>query len=213
MPTIEERETLLKRTNPPRSGFTPRPVQKLATQRRPRDMLSIECNHVIRVSTEENTHSIPVLAYLMWQEAGKHRPPDNPDPAYNSNVWRNFRQQYGIPRRSKGEKINRMIAEMYPMAIPPASKVGTNTYSKFLLESDIVKNPKHYQVALQQATRDTEELHRMRLHSDLRCPPLDEDGKLYTLSVHTQMKNTRRMKCRGYIHFKWNVYTAFLCCL
>ncbi|KAI0235512.1 hypothetical protein LSAT2_013954 [Lamellibrachia satsuma] len=96
--TVAQRENLLPEYVPDLTGFTPRRMQQLATRRPPRSIVNIECNHFLRSSAEESIHGLPPLGYQLWLEAGKHSPPvpERPDSNYNSNVWRNFREEYGI---------------------------------------------------------------------------------------------------------------------
>ena len=96
--TVAQRENLVPEYVPDLTGFTPRRMQQLATRRPPRSIVNIECNHFLRSSAEESIHGLPPLGYQLWLEAGKHSPPvpERPDSNYNSNVWRNFREEYGI---------------------------------------------------------------------------------------------------------------------
>lgn len=180
MPTIKERETLINELNPRRTGFTPRPIQKLATQKKPHGMINIECNHFLRTSTDGATHGISPISYRMWQEAGKHEAPfpERPDEQYNSNVWRNFRRSYGFHVSSDGQKISEMIANMYPLNIPAPSKVGEYTYEKFLRETPLIRDDKMRRLAIERTVRDTDEFKRLRLRSDSRNPPIDPEGKI-----------------------------------
>jgi hypothetical protein len=67
----------------------------------------------------------PTVEYQLWVEAGKHKPPfpTKPDANYNSNVWRNFRRNFGFQTTAEGRKIKDVIATMYPLNIPAPSKV------------------------------------------------------------------------------------------
>ena len=64
MPTIAERENLMLETRPHMTGFTPRPVQKLAVRRRPHTMLDIECSHFLRNSTEEFANQVSFFSFI-----------------------------------------------------------------------------------------------------------------------------------------------------
>lgn len=163
-----------------RSGFTPRPIQKLATKRKPKSMLNIECNHFLRTSRDDSTHGHPPMTFRMWRECGKHTPPfpERPDEQYNSNVWRNFRKEYGFYVNTDGQEINEMIASMYPLNVPPPSKVGGYTYSKFLTETPLIKEDKLRKLAIDRTHNDILDFKRLRLRSDMRAPPVDEDGHI-----------------------------------
>lgn len=178
MCSIKEREFLLPDVSHRKSGFTPRPVEKLATKRLPKSTINIECNHILRTSREESTHGHPPVAFQLWQEAGKHSPPfpERPDPQYNSNVWRNFRQQYGFHTTTDGQQIGEMIASMYPLNVPSPSKQGKYTYARFLTDTSVVKDSKQKNLIISQTMKDLAEMKRNKIKSDARNPPIDRSG-------------------------------------
>ena len=176
--SIKEREFLLQDVTCKKSGFTPRPMQKLATKKLPRSMVNIECNHMLRTTREESTHGHPPLALQLWIEAGKHSLPfpERPDSQYNSNVWRNFRQQYGFHTTTEGQEIGEMIASMYPLNIPSPSKQGKYNYPRFLADTSVVKDSKMKNVLINQTTKDLAEMRRNKIRSEARNPPIDQSG-------------------------------------
>lgn len=180
MPTIEEREFLMKSPSAHYSGFTPRPKEKLTRKRPPRTMLNIECQHVARGSVGESMQGHSSMEYRLWLEAGKHPPPypTRPDPNYNSNVWSNFRQHFGFKTTNEGKKITEMIAAMYPLNIPPPSKVGQYSYGKFLQETPIIRNEKQRAVAIQRTNNEAFEFKRLKAKSEGRNPPIDMQGNI-----------------------------------
>jgi hypothetical protein len=178
-PTLYERETLIEDANPKYTGFTPRPVECLATKRRPHTMLDIECRHILRTEREQSAHLYKPLEYMLWLEAGKHSSPcpERPDPDYNSNVWRNFsKAYYGFSMSGDKRTVTEMIATMYPLNIPKPSNVGDNTFDKYINESKMFADKKKKKLAVQRSRSDIEEFRRLRLRSDARNPPMDEDG-------------------------------------
>lgn len=87
MPTIEERENLLPSVKAFETGFTPRPVARQASGRRPRSLIDIECQHVLRSSASEVFHGRPSVEYRLWLEAGKvdvKPPSENPSIVHSS---------------------------------------------------------------------------------------------------------------------------------
>ena len=178
MSSIKEREFLLSDGTTRKSGFTPRPVQKLATKKLPRSMVNIECNHILRTKREESTHGHPPVALQLWVEAGKHSPPfpERPDPQYNSNVWRNFRQQYGFHTTTDGQKMGEMIASMYPLNVPSPSKQGKYTYARFLADTSLIKDSKQKNVIIKQTVQDLAEMNKNKVRSEARNPPIDQAG-------------------------------------
>ena len=105
------------------------------------------------------------------------------DSNYNSNVWRNFRKSYGFHTSTKGQKIGEMIAQLYPLNLPPPSKVGEYTYPRFLSETPLIKDEKLRKLAIERTTQDILEFKRIRLKSEMRNPPLDERGDLAILII------------------------------
>lgn len=180
MPTLEERENLMKGTCPKYTGFTPRPNEKLAVKHKPKSMLDIECNHFLRTSNEHFVHGHPNLGYKLWLEAGKYDSPfpPHPDPNFNSNIWRNFRKEYGFQTTAEGRRIGDIIATMYPLNIPAPSKVGSHTFDKYLRETKIFRNEKFQALAINRTKADVQDFKRLRIKSDARNPPLDEIGNI-----------------------------------
>ena len=197
MPTIEERENLLSEVKPKHTGFTPRPIQKLAVKKKPHTMLDVECNHFLHSSRDESTHGIPPLSYRMWLEASKYDPsvPEKPDPQYNSNVWRNFRKQYGFHVNSEGQKVSEMIAAMYPLNIPSPSRVGDYTYEKFLQEISLIKDEKLRKMAIRRTAKDVEEFKKLKLRAEMRNPPVDPEGMFKFSHAHTHMDVLPTHRC------------------
>ena len=179
-PTLVERETLINEPRIKRTGFTPRHVERYATKKLPRSTTNIECAHFLRSNTKDSTHGHKSMEYTLWREAGKHHPPfpSRPDKQYNSNVWRNFRKSYGFHMNSDGQKVSEIIASMYPLNIPPPSRVGDYTYAKFLRETPLIKTERRRQIAINRTAQDIEEFKRLRLRADMRNPPLDESGTI-----------------------------------
>ncbi|KAH3886024.1 testis-expressed protein 52-like [Dreissena polymorpha] len=180
MPTIEERENLMKPKNVRQPGFIPRPIQKLAVRKPPKTMLNIECNHYLRSNTESFAHGHPTIEYKLWLEAGKHDAPfpQRPDESFNSNVWRNFRRQYGFQTQAESSKMSDVIAAMYPLNIPSPSKVGEQTFEKYIRETKLFNDEKFKSMAMQRTRNDVDEFKRLRIKSQGRNPPLDEQGNI-----------------------------------
>jgi len=179
MPTLEERENLMKPKDIHHSGFHPKPIQRLAVRRAPKTMLNIECNHYLRSNTETFAHGHPTIEYKLWQEAGKHDAPfpQRPDESFNSNVWRNFRRQYGFHTHADSGKMSDIIAAMYPLNIPAPSKVGEQTFEKYIRETKLFNDDKFKSMAMSRTKADLEEFRKLRVKSQGRNPPIDEQGK------------------------------------
>lgn len=178
--TIQDREFLIPETYPRQSGFTPRRIEKLTRQQLPRSTLNIECSHLLRTSREESTHGLPSLEYQLWQEAGKHEPPfpKQSDNNYNSNVWRNFRTNFGFDLGTKGRTTSEAVAAAYPINVPKPSKVGNYTFSRFVKETPgLIKDNKLREIAINRASMDKKAMELLQIKSSCRYPPIDQDGE------------------------------------
>ena len=76
-------------------------------------------------------------------DAGRLEPlvPEVSDPNYNSNVWRNFSSKEGSQCAPAWRKVSSVVASMYPLSIPPPSRMGDFTYARFIRYGDIYKDP------------------------------------------------------------------------
>lgn len=185
MATVKEREFLQCTSEPSLSGFTPRQSDLMREKYPKIDRLKTEFRTVVRSaghsgSRAEGRPNRYPMTYLMWLEAGKHGDlqPSRNDPHYNSNVWRNFRRFYALPDvDSNDNTTSEMIANMYPINVPAPSKLSDNTYAKYLAETPIIHDQRLRRLAIERTMKDVIEFKQMRLASDMRRPPLDEDGE------------------------------------
>ncbi|XP_078666530.1 testis-expressed protein 52-like [Branchiostoma floridae x Branchiostoma belcheri] len=182
-PTIAERENLAHIPTPSRSGFTPRPIQRLATIKPPRTATNIEINHKLRTSVEESTPRFePPPTFHLWQEVGWHEPMMPPKQArdYNSNVWRNFTALHGYHLRATPKQgLNDTVAAMYPINLPRASHMGRNTFAKYVAESRaMVRDPGQRRDVVLKLQQQLDEFQRLRIESEARRPPVDELGRI-----------------------------------
>ncbi|CAH1256268.1 RP4-816N1.8 [Branchiostoma lanceolatum] len=182
-PTIAERENLANIPNPSRSGFTPRPIQRLATVRPPRTATNIEINHKLRTSVEDSTPRFePPPTFHLWQEVGWHEPMMPPKQArdYNSNVWRNFTALHGYHLRATPKQgLNDTVAAMYPINMPRASHMGRNTFAKYVAESrTMVRDPGQRRDVVLKLQQQLDEFQQLRVESEMRRPPVDELGRI-----------------------------------
>ena len=75
-----------------------------------------------------------------------------------------------------------VIAAMYPLNIPPASKVGAQTFEKYIQETSLFKDEKNKALAIKQTRSDMEEFRRLKYKTEARNPPLDQSGKYFCVS-------------------------------
>ena len=68
------------------------------------------------------------------------------------------------------------MAAMYPLNIPPPSRVGVYTYEKFLDESSVIKDAHFKKTLIEKANKMGKDIDKMDLKSNIRNPPLDKIG-------------------------------------
>ncbi|KAK3803452.1 hypothetical protein RRG08_027555 [Elysia crispata] len=180
MRSLEERENLMVDRTPHYSGFTPRSIQRLTQRHRPHTMTDIECCHFLRTPTREFTHQHPSVEHRLWVEAGKPATPfpARPDTSYNSNIWRNFRREYGLSFKANDRKVSEVIASMYPLNIPAASQVRENTFEKYVRETKLFQDEKGKSLAIRRSKTEVSEFKKLRCKTEARNPPLNERGDI-----------------------------------
>ncbi|XP_002740637.1 testis-expressed protein 52-like [Saccoglossus kowalevskii] len=176
----EERENLYQDKDVKFTAFSPRPIQKLTQKRMPKTLASIKMHHKLRTSIPDSTHLDASEPYQAWIEAGQRGPPFPPrwDADYDSNTWRNFRLTKDIKLDPSGKNITELIASMYPINVPPHSELGENNYAKFLREVPMIRDKKKCTIAISKSELNLEEFQKLRIRSEVRVPPLDDQGKI-----------------------------------
>ena len=177
--SIKERENLMVPDLPHRSGFTPRPIERLTIRSRPHTITDIECCHFLRTPSREFTNQHPTVEQRLWTEAGKYEAPfpARPDTSYNSNIWRNFRKQFGLNFSAEGRKVTDIIAAMYPLNIPAPSNVGDNSFEKYIKETKLFQDEKRKNLAIRRTKTEVNEFKQLKYKSDGRHPPINDKGK------------------------------------
>lgn len=105
------------------------------------------------------------------------------DDNYNSNMWKNFkfvRPKHSADRDGGRKSLQSpvgMIADIYPVSVPKPSRIGENTYQKFLQE---VKLPQTKQkiVGWQGQGRQKLQSRTLKVQSECRAPPIDWEGNI-----------------------------------
>ena len=86
-----------------------------------------------------------------------------------------------------GHETDRSVTEstaaMYPITVPAMSRVGDFTYAKFLSDTPLIRDAKMRRAAVKQVEQDLAEFKRLRLHSEMRDPPMTESG-MYLSILH-----------------------------
>ena len=178
--TRDERENLYGDRHAFITAFAPRPAHKLATKRRPHSLTDIEINHKLRTFVPESIKPKPSDPFKLWVESGRRRPPFPPkwDPEYNSNVWKNFSSVKGFQTSPRGHSVPELIADMYPVKIPGHSRMHEHTFSKFLSEVPIIKDQKRRTLAIARSQRELQDFKQLQLRSEMRVPPMSEEGDI-----------------------------------
>lgn len=178
--TVRERDSLYDEKAQSWSAFHPRQVQKLAVKRPPRSRTNIEINHRLRTFVQDCVVPTPSDPFRLWIESGRKCAPFPPrwDAEYNSNVWRNFSSRVGYRVDSQGRSVSELVADMYPIKIPPHSEMSENTFVKFLSEVPMIKDQKRRNLAISRSVRELKDFKELKLRSEMRVPPVTDRGDI-----------------------------------
>lgn len=184
MTNINEKEYLNSNPRISLTGFTEKPINRLASTRFQPNILTIETNHVKR-NLKRNIKDInPLLEYQLWLEAGKMDKTliksinSNESLSFNSNIWRNYRSSTGLYEENKFG-LKESIASLYPINIPPPSQIGSNTLKKYFEQNKkIFKSEDGFRQAMERVDKEATLMKYLRLKSEVRNPPLDYDGNI-----------------------------------
>lgn len=184
MTTVNEKEFLGPIHRVPLTGFTEKPINRLASTKFQPSILTIETNHVKR-GIKKNIKDInPLLEYQLWLEAGKmdksiiKSENSNETLSFNSNIWRNYRSSAGLYEEKKSG-VSESIASLYPINIPPPSRVGSNSLKRYYEQNkNIFKSEEAFEHAMEKVDKEASLMKYLRLKSEMRNPPLDYDGNI-----------------------------------
>ncbi|XP_002125954.2 uncharacterized protein LOC100182340 isoform X1 [Ciona intestinalis] len=178
--SLEEREKLYSELDPRMTAFSPRPETRLALQKSPTTDVKISMNHKLRTFRDESTIIYPLTSYQTWVDAGRLEPlfPERPDPEYNSNVWRHFSTRDPATIAYRSQRISDLVASMYPLNIPPPSRMGDSTYANFIKYGDIFRDPLKKAKKITWTEQELTEMKRLDVLSDARVPPTDDRGRI-----------------------------------
>ncbi|XP_022106409.1 uncharacterized protein ENSP00000372125 homolog [Acanthaster planci] len=178
--TARERDRLYNDRPQSWTAFNPRQVQKLTQKHPARSNSKIEISHRMRTYVPDCVIPKPTDPFRLWIESGRKGAPFPPrwDPEYNSNVWRNFSSRVGYRVDSQGRNISELVADMYPIKIPPHSEMSDNTFVKFLSEVPMIKDQKRRDLAVCRSVRELKDFKELKLRSEMRVPPITERGDI-----------------------------------
>ncbi|XP_072172188.1 testis-expressed protein 52-like [Diadema setosum] len=178
--TLEEREFLFPIRSAHQTAFKPRQIQTKSFRLPPRSWTNIEINNKLRNSVPDSCRLEPSDAFRLWVEGGRREPPFPPrwDPDYNSNIWRNFSHGEGYKVDTPGRRVKETVAAMYPIKIPSHSEMKEHTFTKFLSEVPIIRDPKRRHLAISHSMKELQDFQRLKLRSEMRVPPMDAEGNL-----------------------------------
>ncbi|RNA00078.1 hypothetical protein BpHYR1_014864 [Brachionus plicatilis] len=184
MTTVNNKEFIGPSPRIPLTGFTEKPINRLASTRLQPNILTIETNHVKR-DIKKNVREInPLLEYQLWLEAGKMDKSliksinSNESLSFNSNIWRNYRSSAGLYEEKKSG-VSESIASLYPVNIPPPSQIGSNSLKRYYEQNkSIFKSEEAFKQAMDKVDKEATLMKYLRLKSEMRNPPLDYDGNI-----------------------------------
>lgn len=185
MTSLKEREFLSDSKNYlSLTGFTEKPINRLANTKQTPTILDIETSHLKREIKKDLRDIVPLLEYQLWLEAGKmdkaNFKSEQADEAmsYNSSIWRNFRSSAGLYSDRKGA-VSESISSLYPINVPVSSRIGSNTLSRYYEQNrNIFKNEKNFNVAVKKVDKEATIMKYLSLKSEMRNPPVDFNGNI-----------------------------------
>lgn len=184
MANIKEKEYLISTPRISLTGFTEKPINRLASTKFQPNILTIETNHVKR-NLKKNIKDInPLLEYQLWLEAGKMDKTiiksinSSEGLSFNSNIWRNYRSSAGLYEENKNG-LRESIACLYPLNIPPPSQIGPNTLQRYFEQNkSLFRSEEGFKQAMEKVDKEATLMKYLRLKSEVRNPPLDFDGNI-----------------------------------
>ena len=105
------------------------------------------------------------------------------DNDYNSNMWKNFKfvrpkHSANFGARNSVPSSPGMIADIYPLTVPKPSRIGNNTYQKFLQEVKLLPQTKQKIIGWQKQGRQELQSRTLKVQSECRAPPTDWEGNI-----------------------------------
>lgn len=179
--SLQEREKLYDDPSVHFTAFSSRPTSSMGIQKTsPDEMKKIEVHHRVRTPSSQSTIIYPLHTYQTWVDAGDIEPilSKRPDPEYNSNVWRNFSKNQGFTCNVEGRATPALIAAMYPIQIPSASRMGEFTYDKFIKYGDVMKSNQAKRKKIAETKQQLDEVKRLEIMTAGRLPPTDSVGRI-----------------------------------
>lgn len=198
-PSLKERELLYGDFSPNYTAFSPRPDTSVAVRKRPPVTdAKIALKHKTRTPIEDTTIIYPLPSYQTWTDVGSLEPltTRTPYPEYNSNVWQNFSNEHGFNIEAKGRAISGLVASMYPIPIPPASRMGEYTYARFIKYGDIMKNEDSKLKKIDTTERELKQMKRLHVLTEARIPPTDNKGRIIPPLALRRLRAQGRIKHR-----------------
>lgn len=186
METLSEREYLQRSTDVPLTGFKEKSINRLINSKQTPSILNIETNHIKRDFKRDIKDIVPLIEYQLWLEAGKLDKANlksstaDANVNYNSNLWRNYCCSIGLISTRNNSSVSEAISTLYPINIPPPSRIGPNTLSKYYQENrkHLFKTDKEYVVKKEKVEKEDARMKMLRLKSEMRNPPLDWNGNI-----------------------------------
>ncbi|XP_039267548.2 testis-expressed protein 52-like isoform X2 [Styela clava] len=197
--SLKERERLFDDPRVHFTAFSPRPESSLAVQKPPPMTDSkIQLRHKVRTPVEDTTIIYPLPTYQTWVDASDLEPipVTKPDPEYNSNIWRNFSKDHGFSCNANGRATSALVASMYPVPIPPPSRMGNFSYGRFIQYGDIMKSKEAKAKKIETTERELNEMKRLKVMTTARVPPIDNRGRIIAPMTLRRLQSQGRIKHR-----------------
>ncbi|XP_072340065.1 testis-expressed protein 52-like isoform X2 [Scyliorhinus torazame] len=158
------------------SGFQPKAQQRhVLHPPRHKDVME---EFFQRMHASLRSHS---LKHHNWLDVGKFTPifSNRPDKEFNSNVWRCYVSKDSEKHSTTGKaRVSKLIASLYPIAIPPPSKMGENTWLQFVSCGNLYIDLQGKKKAITILEKELEHNRKLMIKSESRMPPIDSHGNI-----------------------------------
>ena len=158
----------------------------LPPKKEPSSAFAFDLNSFVRQAPyDERDKPVNTAQYSLWRDITRHDISNlqQIDDQYNSNMWKNFkfvRSKHSARngQRNSTQASEDMIAVIYPLTLPNPSKIGENSYDKFLKETKWPPKKQKILDGQQQGMRQKSQSRILKVQSECRAPPTDWEGNI-----------------------------------
>uniref|UniRef100_UPI00398EA386 testis-expressed protein 52-like n=1 Tax=Pristiophorus japonicus TaxID=55135 RepID=UPI00398EA386 len=176
--TRANREYLFEDKRARFTGFLSRAEQRLALQPPPHGDVMAEFFQRLQASLQRH---FPSLKHHDWLDVGKFTPifSNRPETKSNSNIWRCYVSRDSEHHSNIDQaRVSKLIAALYPITIPPPSRMGENTWLQFVSNGNLYIDLQGKKKAITLLEKEQEHNRKLKIKSESRVPPIDCHGNI-----------------------------------